>query len=133
MRRWIIRAIFCWLVFAVMNISDFWIIFKSEVHHEISFLRGIIHLVHAQIFRKADISYPLIRRRTYAYQRARNICFSENFAYVLNTWSLAHSSELRQNWLSINTLLTLQFTALSGLFSRGFYDLIHEKAILYVS
>ena len=31
-----------------------------------------------QIFRKMNISYPLIRTRTRAYQGVRNICFSEN-------------------------------------------------------
>ena len=37
-----------------------------------------------KIFRKANISNPLIRSRTCAYQRVRNVRFSENFAYVLN-------------------------------------------------
>ena len=31
-----------------------------------------------QIFRKTNISYPLIRTRTCAYQGVRNVCFSEN-------------------------------------------------------
>ena len=37
-----------------------------------------------QIFRKGNISYPLIRTRpirTYAYQGVRNVRFSENLAY----------------------------------------------------
>ena len=41
-----------------------------------------------QIFRKMNISYPLIRTRTRAYQRVRNICFSENlvgFVFCLIT------------------------------------------------
>ena len=37
-----------------------------------------------KIFRKANISNPLIRTRTRAYQGVRNVSFSENFAYVLN-------------------------------------------------
>ena len=37
-----------------------------------------------KIFRKTDISKPLIRTRTCAYQGVRNISFSETFAYVLN-------------------------------------------------
>ena len=37
-----------------------------------------------KIFRKTNISYPLIRRRTFAYQRVRNVSFSENFVYVQN-------------------------------------------------
>ena len=41
-----------------------------------------------QIFRKMNISYPLIRTRTRAYQGVRNICFSENlggFVFCLIT------------------------------------------------
>ena len=53
---------------------------------------GIIHLVCTQIFQKTNNSYPLIRTRTCAYQgvltcayqRVRNVNFSENFAYVPN-------------------------------------------------
>ena len=37
-----------------------------------------------KIFRKTNISNPLIRTRTCAYQGVRNVSFSENFAYVLN-------------------------------------------------
>ena len=35
-------------------------------------------------FRKTNISNPLIRTQTCACQGARNVSFSENFAYVLN-------------------------------------------------
>ena len=41
-----------------------------------------------KIFRKTNISYPLICTRTYAYQGVKNVSFSENFAYVLNGWPL---------------------------------------------
>ena len=34
----------------------------------------------SQIFRKRNISYPLIRTRTCAYQGVRNVRFSENLA-----------------------------------------------------
>ena len=37
-----------------------------------------------KIFRKTNISNPLIRTRTCAYQDVRNVSFSENFTYVLN-------------------------------------------------
>ena len=37
-----------------------------------------------KILRKTNISNPLIRTRTFAYQGVRNVSFSENFAYVLN-------------------------------------------------
>ena len=39
-----------------------------------------------KFFRKTNISNPLIRTRTCAYQGVRNVSFSENFAYVLNGW-----------------------------------------------
>ena len=45
---------------------------------------GFIHLVRTQNFRKANISYTLIRTRTCVYQGVRNVSFSECFAYVLN-------------------------------------------------
>ena len=41
---------------------------------------GIIHLVRTKIFRKSNVSYPLIRTQTYAYQGVRNVSFSQNFA-----------------------------------------------------
>ena len=48
------------------------------------FFVGIIHSVHIRkIFRKTNISYPLIRSRLYAYQGVRNVSFSENFVYIL--------------------------------------------------
>ena len=37
-----------------------------------------------KIFRKTNISYPLIHTRACAYQGVRNVSFSENFAYVLH-------------------------------------------------
>ena len=40
-----------------------------------------------KIFRKTNISNPLIRTRTCAYKGVGNVSFSENFAYVLNGWS----------------------------------------------
>ena len=53
----------------------------------------IIHLVRTIILRKTNISYPPIRRRSSAYQGV-NISFSENFAYVLNEWSLGSWSSI---------------------------------------
>ena len=35
-------------------------------------------------FRKTNISNPLIRTRTFAYQGVRNVSFLEDFTYVLN-------------------------------------------------
>ena len=42
-----------------------------------------MHLVRTQNFRKINISYPAC-----AYQGVENVSFSENFAHVLNEWSL---------------------------------------------
>ena len=48
------------------------------------FCRGLFIQYVRKIFRKTNISYPLIRTRTCAYQWVRNVSFSENLAYVLN-------------------------------------------------
>ena len=54
-----------------------------------------IHKIH----RKTYISHPLIRTRTCAYQRVRNVSFSENCAYVLNEWSHTyHRSNLHYTY-----------------------------------
>ena len=45
-----------------------------------------------QIFQKTNISYPLIRTRTCAYQEVRNVCFSENLAGFV---FLKHRLEIR--------------------------------------
>ena len=39
-------------------------------------------------FQKTNISYPLIRTHTCAYQEVKNISYSWNFVSVLNEWSL---------------------------------------------
>ena len=44
-------------------------------------LQAIIHLLRTQKFPKTKISYPLIRRRTYAYQGVRNVSSSEDVLY----------------------------------------------------
>ena len=49
--------------------------------------KSFIYYIHKH-FRKTNISYPLILKRTCAYQGVRNVSFSENFASVLNEWSL---------------------------------------------
>ena len=50
-----------------------------------------------KIFRKTNISTPLIRKRTRAYPGVRDVSFSEHFAYVLNGWLQRETSfELRK-------------------------------------
>ena len=55
---------------------------------------GIIYLVRTQKYLQTNISYPLIRTRTCAYQEERDVIISENFGYVLNGWSLIVSCSL---------------------------------------
>ena len=45
----------------------------------------------AKISLKTNISWPLIRRNTCAYQGVRNVSFSEKFVYILNGWSQVES------------------------------------------
>ena len=49
---------------------------------------GSIYLLRSKNFVKINISYSLRRRRSCVYQGVRNVSFSENFANVLNGWSL---------------------------------------------
>ena len=42
-----------------------------------------------KIFRKTNLSYPLVRTPVCAYQEVRNVSFSENFANVINEWYLS--------------------------------------------
>ena len=55
-----------------------------------------------KIFPKTNISNPLIRTRTCAYQKVRNVSFSENFTYVLNGWPQMKSKEINLN-IDLNT------------------------------
>ena len=59
----------------------------DQITERIEECSGIIYYVH-KIFRKTNISYPLLRTGTCAYQWVRNVGFSKNFVYVLNEWSL---------------------------------------------
>ena len=63
---------------------------KDEI---LSFHLGIIHLARTQNFPKKNIYYHLIRTDTRAYEMERNFNFSENFAYVLNEWSLGSNED----------------------------------------
>ena len=52
---------------------------------------GVIYYL-IKIFRITNISYPLIRTRTCAYQGVRYVSFSEKFVYLLNEFD---------NWMNI--------------------------------
>ena len=63
-----------------------------------------------KIFQKTNISYPLIRTRTCAYQGVRDVSFSENFANVINEGSLGRLWTLKPvlflgSWCRIETCL----------------------------
>ena len=66
-----------------------------------------------KISRKTNISNPLIRTSTCAYQGVRNVSFSENFAYVLNGWLFMTFSYIFQetllNYAKVNVLALLCF------------------------
>ena len=51
-------------------------------------LRGRSFSTYGKISEKLTFLTPLIRTPMCAYQRVRNVSFSENFAYVLNEWFL---------------------------------------------
>ena len=75
-----------------------------------------------KIFRKAKICYPLKRTHTYTYQEVRKINFLENFACVLNGWSLM--------FLTFPlSLLVFQSPAFSHLFNTKFEDFCFQKRI----
>ena len=54
-----------------------------------------------KISRKTNISNPLIRTRTCAYQGARNVSISENFAYLLHGWPLISAVYYAWNMLEV--------------------------------
>ena len=41
---------------------------------------------------------PMIRKRMFEYQGVRNVKFAENFAYVLNEWSLGQKKRTLGSW-----------------------------------
>ena len=58
--------------------------------------------------------FPLISTRTCAYQGVRNVSFSENFAYVLNEWSLTDFVIQALPWvIAICDLWEISYTRLS--------------------
>ena len=53
-----------------------------------------------KIFQKLTIFNPLIRTRPCACQAARNVNFSENFAHVLNGFSLTKAECKSMDWIT---------------------------------
>ena len=70
------------------NHAKFTVFYKSNSGLLIQYVRKILC--------KTNISYPLIRTHTLAYERKRNISFSKHFAYVLNDLFVVFITELNQ-------------------------------------
>ena len=83
-RGGIILGLFCFYFTDVFFFKSVVLLFTidSELWHLISKVSFIQYV--RRIFRKTNISYPLIRIRTCACKGVRNIIFFENFAYILN-------------------------------------------------
>ena len=62
--------------------TSFFYIFGDKSKGRIS-KRVLQEIKARQIFRKTNMSYPLIRTGTYAYQGVRNVRFSENLACLI--------------------------------------------------
>ena len=58
-----------------------------------------------QIFRKTNISFPLIRTRMCVYQGVRNVCFSENLARFVFALGFALLPYCRRYMLHLLSLL----------------------------
>ena len=56
----------------------------SEGYRKYLTVSGHSLSTYAKFSEKLTFLVPLIRTRTCAYQEVRNVCFSENFAYVFN-------------------------------------------------
>ena len=78
---WILVCLCIFIIFMLIN--TLWCSFRSCDRTKGSSIKYV-----RKIFRKTNISNPLIRTRTCAYQGVRNVSFLENFAYVLNGWLL---------------------------------------------
>ena len=68
--------------------SELYIIYHENNIHISDIRKGSSITYDRKIFRKTNISNPLTRTRTCAYQRNRNVSFSGNFAYIINGWPL---------------------------------------------
>ena len=63
-------------------------------------LKGSSFIMFTKFTEKNNISFPVICTRMCAYQGVRNVSFSENFASVLNEWSL------KFDWVSVFIKMT---------------------------
>ena len=81
----------------VENLKERFLLVQRQVYDVIKCKGGILNIemgsciycVH-KIFRNTNISYPLIRTLSCAYQGVRNASLSENFVNAINEWSLTN-------------------------------------------
>ena len=78
--------------------------FQRQVYDVIKCKGGILNIEMGsciycvrKIFRNTNISYPLIRTLSCAYQEVRNVSLSENFVSAINEWSLTNKILLQAN------------------------------------
>ena len=76
-----------------------------------------------QIFRRTNISYPLIRTRI----NIRNVSFSENFAIVLNEWTLLQMNFASFFWKRLYLLKAQSFLTYFSSGSPTQVFLLQEK------
>ena len=76
----------------IINLSSLWSLLFWNSLITVS-LRGYPLSTYPIFSEKLSISNPLIRTRTCAYQRFRNVSFSEDIAYVLNGWVLKRNGQ----------------------------------------
>ena len=97
--------------------SWFWNSRKGKFIYYVSFYSSYGSLVYyvLKIFQKTNISYPLIRTRTFAFLRVGNVSFLENFARVVNEWCL---TTLKTNCTSFVPIDFLGNSKETGFFSK---------------
>ena len=121
--------------------------FPMELQVSVSELKPVDVMDHpfstyAKFSEKTNISCRLIRTRTCAYQGVRNVSFSENFAFVLNKWSLM--SLLEVMWILTQTInkatvykknLEMENRIISNVWMTGLLALIKANvgvAVLFI-
>ena len=73
-------------MFGLVQLESSWLVIiclKNDWRSSVKYVR--------KIYRKTNISNPLIRTSACGYQEVRNVSFPENFAYVPNRWPLIHN------------------------------------------
>ena len=127
-RGGIILGLFCFYFTDVFFFKSVVLLFTidSELWHLISKVSFIQYV--RRIFRKTNISYPLIRRRTCAYQGVRNVCFFGKFGVLcfLETTVLRFALLLMINEFKDSTT-----TSRKKLFEQNIWTNMGHNSLLY--